>query len=281
MNYWLFQVMWNWYPGSWPAMVNAGIAVQSYPHDWSNEPRNVKSLRQLKARDFIVAAFKQHRFAGYAKLRSDFYRGGPSLKIRHRRRNLELGFQERFNCRWTVLPLDRKRPYIKCDDVKMRGDINLLHGCCVRQISKSTFQNLKRALDKAGARSFRSEDPLNGIVKTDIEAVKVEEGMEGKKTRVLRYTNRYERNPDLRVTAIRVHGTNCQVCGFNFEKVYRDRGFGYIEVHHKRPVFTFGKNVRVNPRTDMAVLCSNCHRMIHRHKDRVLSVQQLRKMVCK
>jgi hypothetical protein len=42
----------------------------------------------------------------------------------------------------------------------------------------------------------------------------------------------------------------------------------YIEAHHLRPVATISaKNpVKRDPRTDFAVLCANCHRMIHRTK---------------
>ncbi|MET9531222.1 HNH endonuclease [Streptomyces sp. NPDC006649] len=54
----------------------------------------------------------------------------------------------------------------------------------------------------------------------------------------------------------------CEACGFDFEEVYGDRGAGYIECHHVLPLHVAGEG-----RTklgDLALICSNCHRMIHR-----------------
>jgi len=37
--------------------------------------------------------------------------------------------------------------------------------------------------------------------------------------------------------------------------------------------------VTVDPATEMAVVCSNCHRMIHRVQDDPLTIEQLREIV--
>ena len=56
----------------------------------------------------------------------------------------------------------------------------------------------------------------------------------------------------------------CEVCAFNFEKFYGERGRGYIEVHHKLPLHVAGQSqTRLQ---DLALLCANCHRMIHNKK---------------
>jgi hypothetical protein len=52
-----------------------------------------------------------------------------------------------------------------------------------------------------------------------------------------------------------------------------------IEVHHLRPISSLGGSVYINPQTDMTVLCSNCHRMIHRKHDDVLSLQELQAII--
>lgn len=74
---------------------------------------------------------------------------------------------------------------------------------------------------------------------------------------------RRERNAALREKKIRRAKTlDCEVCGINFGHVYGDRGEGYIEVHHTLPLHVSGETTtRLN---DLALLCSNCHRMIHR-----------------
>jgi uncharacterized protein YjbI with pentapeptide repeats len=94
-----------------------------------------------------------------------------------------------------------------------------------------------------------------------------------------RLSQYYERNPHLRVAAIALHGTKCMVCGFDFEAVYGRHGAGYVEVHHLRRVSSLQAKTRVNPQTDMVVLCANCHRMIHRSRDGMLSPDELRSLI--
>ena len=95
------------------------------------------------------------------------------------------------------------------------------------------------------------------------------------------YTNRYERNPANRKEAIRIHGTTCMACGFNFEETYGEIGKNYIEVHHVTPLFSLDGEIDIDPAKDLVVVCSNCHRMIHRNKDRVLTVQELKEYLKK
>ena len=58
----------------------------------------------------------------------------------------------------------------------------------------------------------------------------------------------------------------CQVpgCGFDFAAVYGPIGDGYMHVHHTRPVATYadGDETRLE---DLAVVCANCHAMVHRY----------------
>jgi 5-methylcytosine-specific restriction protein A len=69
----------------------------------------------------------------------------------------------------------------------------------------------------------------------------------------------------------------CEVCDFEFFAVYGERGDGFIEVHHKLPVHTLsaGSKTRLE---DLAVVCANCHRMIHA-KSRWLGIEELRVIV--
>jgi 5-methylcytosine-specific restriction enzyme A len=68
-------------------------------------------------------------------------------------------------------------------------------------------------------------------------------------------------------------------CGFDFEEKYGDRGSKFIEVHHLKPVSSLEKETIVDLKTEMTVVCSNCHRMIHRKKDKILSLEELRKII--
>lgn len=123
--------------------------------------------------------------------------------------------------------------------------------------------------------TFERVDAVLATVEHDIEALRVEETYhEGAATKAL--VNRYERDPKLRAAAIRLHGLQCQACGFSFASTYGARGKDFIEVHHLTPVSGYGRSVDVDPAKDMAVVCSNCHRMIHRDARTPLSLDDLR-----
>ncbi|WP_416434875.1 EVE domain-containing protein [Priestia megaterium] len=118
-------------------------------------------------------------------------------------------------------------------------------------------------------------------VRSDIEAQELEEGngIEGIKKSY--HVNKYERDPKNRKKAIEIHGLNCYVCGFNFEEVYGERGRDFIEIHHIKPLSSLKEAVAINPKTDLVPLCANCHRMIHRRKNEVLTVEQLKALTKK
>ena len=86
---------------------------------------------------------------------------------------------------------------------------------------------------------------------------------------------RLERDPKLRQAALAIHGFDCMACGFNFERLYGEIGKGFIEVHHIVPLSKGGR-LETDPETDLLVLCSNCHQMVHRQKDICLSLNELR-----
>ena len=87
-----------------------------------------------------------------------------------------------------------------------------------------------------------------------------------------------ERDPILRESALDIHGYNCMACGFNYEECYGKIGKGFIEVHHVVPLARSGET-DTNPKTDLVVLCANCHRMVHRRKDICLSIQELKNYI--
>jgi len=75
-----------------------------------------------------------------------------------------------------------------------------------------------------------------------------------------------ERNSYLSKLAKNHHGYRCQVCNFDYEKAYGELGRRYIEAHHLTPLSLLPPNtpVKLSAVADFAVLCANCHRMIHR-----------------
>lgn len=84
--------------------------------------------------------------------------------------------------------------------------------------------------------------------------------------RQYRMHRRIERNKNAAAKVKSFHGTTCQACGFSFPTTYGELGNGFIEAHHLKPIAGLAEGVPVTYaiETDFAVLCSNCHRMIHR-----------------
>lgn len=93
------------------------------------------------------------------------------------------------------------------------------------------------------------------------------------------YGKKYERDPENRRKAIEYHGTVCKICKFDFEKAYGERGRGYIEIHHIKPLSILEEKTIIDPINDLIPVCANCHRMIHRQKDNILSVNDMKELV--
>lgn len=113
----------------------------------------------------------------------------------------------------------------------------------------------------------------------DEESKDVEEGIIKEGAVTYYYGSRYERSFANRKKAIAVHGVRCVGCGFLFEEKYGEHGKNYIEIHHVQPLHTLEEPEAIDPVTDLVPLCANCHRMVHRRYDNVLSIQKLHHII--
>jgi len=88
-------------------------------------------------------------------------------------------------------------------------------------------------------------------------------------TRKYVYHRKIERNRTAAKNAKKFHGVTCQACDLNFSNRYGSIGDGFIEAHHLKPIATLeeGVPIKYDVASDFAVLCANCHRMIHRMDD--------------
>jgi len=79
-----------------------------------------------------------------------------------------------------------------------------------------------------------------------------------------------------KLAAIRGRNLKCEVCMFSFQDTFDQ---DYIECHHKIPIY---KGERITRLEDLALVCSNCHRMLHRKiNGGFLTIEQLRKLIKK
>jgi 5-methylcytosine-specific restriction protein A len=69
----------------------------------------------------------------------------------------------------------------------------------------------------------------------------------------------------------------CEACGLDFEQKYGERGAGFIECHHTKPVSELEAGDSTK-NADLVLLCSNCHRVVHRRKP-WLSFEDLKALV--
>ncbi len=95
---------------------------------------------------------------------------------------------------------------------------------------------------------------------------------------------KYERSAKLRDYAIsyftKCGHISCDCCSFDFENFYgKDLGKGFIEIHHKKPVFKY-EDIDIQQTLKDAIenlmpVCSNCHRMIHRNRQNPIEISYL------
>jgi len=71
----------------------------------------------------------------------------------------------------------------------------------------------------------------------------------------------------------------CEACGFSFAETYGPVGERLIEAHHRRPIATV-KGGHLTKVEDIALVCANCHRMLHRGGESI-TVEALREILRK
>jgi 5-methylcytosine-specific restriction protein A len=141
---------------------------------------------------------------------------------------------------------------------------------------RAEFSNDREGLNQTAAaiREFATSEEAATPVDIDTE---VDEASEGKI--LLRVHFARERNQAIvkrrKDKALEDFGKlECEVCGFDFGERYGELGQGFIECHHIVPLSALTQERRT-VLSDLALVSSNCHRMIHRSK-LMISVQGLR-----
>jgi 5-methylcytosine-specific restriction protein A len=55
---------------------------------------------------------------------------------------------------------------------------------------------------------------------------------------------------------------SCEICGFNYQKIFGNEFYKCLEVHHVNP-FAERDNIKVTKIEELILICPNCHRAIH------------------
>ena len=84
------------------------------------------------------------------------------------------------------------------------------------------------------------------------------------------------RSAMLRREALKLSSGTCEGCGVNFSLLLGGRGLRALQVHHKKQLA-----LRTTPEatslTDLAVVCANCHAIIHTDPRKAMPVEEIRK----
>jgi len=165
--------------------------------------------------------------------------------------------------------------------VKERGIMHLgkawkksIQGCIERLSSDSdaykgpkdlfySVNGVNRRSGIWGLRDYNNEYGKNNYTQDDLS---FSEGKRSLKKHII-----IERNPNVIREAKKKFKKEhngrlyCEICKFDFSEKYGELGIDFIEGHHIIPVseMKLGDKTKVE---DIAIVCSNCHSMIHRKK---------------
>jgi hypothetical protein len=86
------------------------------------------------------------------------------------------------------------------------------------------------------------------------------------------------RSSSLREAALAASGGVCAACRIDFSRVLSGLGLRVLQVHHKNQLSSHAEPAATKL-DDLAVLCANCHSMVHANAETPLPVEQLETML--
>lgn len=130
---------------------------------------------------------------------------------------------------------------------------------------------------------FTVEQRSNAI-EDNWEGICIEEGAQSQLSVKVR-----KRSSKLRKAAIEKYSDSngyieCMGCGFEGSKFYGKNGKGLIEIHHLEPICEIDGNSQqtIKKALEKVVpLCPNCHRIVHRNSEKMLTIEELKEIIVK
>lgn len=134
--------------------------------------------------------------------------------------------------------------------------------------------------DSLKSQGFREEE-ISKQVEKDFKNLIIEEGtLEVKNIKQRKRSQRLRQEKIKEITQENNGKISCVACGFDFSVTYDGHGEGYIEIHHLEPVSLGITNQSMEEALKKVVpLCSNCHRMVHKNREKLLSIEELKEII--
>lgn len=113
-------------------------------------------------------------------------------------------------------------------------------------------------------------DKSNYEIPEEIEEKDIGKQVEGAKKQIT--VNAYERNTHARRACINHYRKKnngklkCEICGFDFGKVYGEKFAEKIHIHHIVEISSIGTEYEVDAVKDLIPICPNCHMIVHSRK---------------
>lgn len=256
MNYWLVR-------GSPAENSDFGFMKPGEPHQWRTKrpPRNW----QLGDRLLFWASSPRLELISLGEFHGETGQHAPEGQVL-------------YNVRYLTAVVDRplRLP-------ELRADAALQDAIFLKKGPASSVVRLSNSEGEHMYRLLLSQNSSIGGIWPDLEAREAalpdidDSALEGERRLVQHF--RLERSRSLveakkkAVLAVTGH-LACEICGFEFKSRYGLLGDGFCEVHHKQPLAAV-VSTSVTRLQDLAVVCANCHRILHRSSC-TLSVEQLR-----
>ena len=155
-----------------------------------------------------------------------------------------------------------------------------------REYIKQTLEDEKNEIFESLQNQGFEMKEIETEIKKDFVGVTIEEGALERRS-----INQRKRSDKLRNLAIEKHQKEnrgrlpCVACGFDFEEKYGEYGKHFIEIHHKELISEMdikGNQQKVEDALKkICPLCSNCHKIIHRKKGEMLSIEKIKEIINK
>lgn len=161
-------------------------------------------------------------------------------------------------------------PELNPDDVLSRKELNGL--------GKMHWDSQGSGIQIPDDVARRLEDAWADFLRTPRPPLPVAEAsaIEGLRTEAVRYVR--GRSRQLRDLAVREAKGVCCACGLDYSRVLGGKGVHVLQAHHRKQLAATDAP-RVTRLSDLAVVCANCHMLIHMNPKHALTVEALREML--